>query len=283
MVAMKHSASASIDLTRILLKYAWRIGIHLEEIYKTVGLDPSILENTEARISLEQFNAIWKEIALQAEDQNFGLHFGKTVYNFPRGHILFSVMMNCPTVGDAIDKFFRYHSLMADVIQPQMNQQDDCAYFTWETIYPDLKLHRHHSEAVLSMLISILRRLTENKINLVEVRFTHPQPKDITEHQRIFCAPLLFQQPKNELVIEQKHLSLPIFLANPELLEILEQFAQKLLDRLYSPDTWPNKVIRLIGKMLLRGEKPGIESIAHDLAISTRHLQNRLKEEGTTY
>jgi len=42
-------------------------------------------------------------------------------------------------------------------------------------------------------------------------------------------------------------------------------------------------VTHLIGKMLSRGEKPMLDAVARELAVSTRHLQNKLKEEGSTY
>ncbi|MBL7162301.1 MAG: AraC family transcriptional regulator [Anaerolineales bacterium] len=279
----KLSASASSDLTRLVLRFAVEIGVNTEEILKSVGLAPRVLENAEKRVSVEQFNAILEEIALRAEDQDLGLHFGEAEYIRPGGHVLFSVMMNCPTVGSAIEKLSRYHGLMVDFVQLRLDRRDNYAYLSWEPVYADLEPIRHYSEAVLTMLTATLHSLTEGKVHPVEVRFSHPRPQDTTEHQRIFRCPLVFGQPKNELVIRQKSLSWPIFLANPALLETLDQFAQKSLDKLYSPDTWADKVTHMIGKTLLRGEKPGISSIAYDLAISTRHLQTKLKEEGTTY
>ncbi|MCP5047154.1 MAG: helix-turn-helix domain-containing protein, partial [bacterium] len=144
-------------------------------------------------------------------------------------------------------------------------------------------LHRYHSEAILSLFISIFRRLIEPRIDPIEVRFAHRRPGDISEHKRIFCSPLLFEQSRNEIKIKQEYLSLPVYSANPALLPVLERFIQGLLDRLYSSDTWVNRVNRLIGKMLTAEVKPGIESIAGELEISSRNLQNKLKEEGTTF
>jgi hypothetical protein len=43
-------------------------------------------------------------------------------------------------------------------------------------------------------------------MRLVQARFSHPRPRDTTEHQRIFRCPLAFEQPRNELVIRRKDL-----------------------------------------------------------------------------
>ncbi len=279
----KQSVSTSTDMARILLRYASEIGVGPDEILGIVALDPCVIGNAEARMPVKQLNAIWEEIALRAEDQDLGLHFGEAAQGFIGRHVLFSVMMNCPTVESAIDKVARYHGLLTDFVRPRLTQQGSYAYLSCEPVRLDIGFDRHHSEAVLAMLASTLRGLTEDGIHLVEARFNHPCPEDTTEHQRVFRCPVVFGRPKNELVIRQQDLSLPVFLANPELLEMLEQFAQRRLERLYTPDTWADRVTRSLGKMLTQGEKPSIDAVAFDLAISTRHLQNKLKAEGATY
>ena len=63
----------------------------------------------------------------------------------------------------------------------------------------------------------------------------------------------------------------------------MEQFAQKLLDRLYVSDVWSDKVVRLLGQLLVRGEDISIENVAKNLAMSVRNLQIKLKDEGASY
>lgn len=283
MVEAKRSTSTSTDMARILLRYASEIRVDPDEILEIVDLDPSVVGNAEARIPVKQLNAIWEEIALRAEDQDLGLHFGEAAQGFVGGHVLFSVMMNCPTVAKAIEKVARYHGLLSDFVQIRLTQQGKYAYLSWEPVRRDIELDRHHSEAVFATLVSILRGLTKDGIHLVEARFNHPRPRDTTEHRRVFRCPVVFGWHKNELVIRRQDLSLPVFLANPELLDILEQFAQKSLERLYTPDTWADRVTRSLGRILAQGEKPSVDAVGFDLAIGTRHLQSKLKAEGTTY
>jgi AraC-like DNA-binding protein len=84
-------------------------------------------------------------------------------------------------------------------------------------------------------------------------------------------------------VFSRADLDLAIFLADLELLDKLEQLAQERLNQLYAPDTWADRVAQLIAQMLLQGEKPTIGAISRGLALSTRHLQNKLKREDVTY
>ena len=279
---MAYRASLSVDWVRILLRYASRMGIDLEEVRRSVGLG-SLPEGMEARVSARQIHAIWEEIARRAGDPNFGLHFGIAAEAPLGGHVLFSVMMNCPTVGDAVDKLARYHGLMADAVQLAVCRRDGLAHLTWEPAQPGLSPDRHHSEAIQAMLMVVLRRLTEDEVRLTRACFGHLPPKDTSEHRRFFGCPLSFDQPTNELVLDPAYLSLPILLADPDLLDTLERYVQNLLDRLCGPDTWSDRVTRLIGSALSRGDKPTLDAVARDLAISTRHLQTKLRDEYTTY
>ncbi len=279
-----HEATVSVALVRIIQKHLARSGVNSSEFCKAAGMDPSILENTEARISMGRFHSIWRRAERMSGGGSFGPRIGKEIAgSYFGGNILFSIMMNCPAVGDAMDKFFRYHDLMEDAVQPKMRLAKGLAYLSWEPYNPALEIPRPFSEALLVAYIHILRHITENGLNLVETRFTHPRPDDVEEYKRIFQSPLLFEQPKNELVIEKSFLETPIFLANPGLLDALESFAEKLLDGLQSPDVWSDKVTRLIGHLLIGGKKVSIDIIAGKLALSARVLQTKLKKEGGAY
>jgi AraC-like DNA-binding protein len=266
----------------MLLKNAAGTGINTRAICETAGLTSKTLEDPEAHIPSDCMETIWKEVALQTKDQDFGLHLGESINEYPGGDIVLSVMANCSTVGDALDKLCCYHKIMSDAIQPKLEVKDKLAHLSWETANPRLKPSRHMSEALLSIFITILKRLSENSTSPVEVHFRHAAPQDIREHQRIFQAPLLFDQQKDELIIEKQNLEKPVFLANPQLLDTLERYALKLIHKIYLPNSLADKVICLLGKGM-QGEKPSVESIASELAVSVRSLQKKLSEEGTTF
>jgi len=283
-VGKKQNASISINIIRILLKYLTKCGIDYDAPCKDARIDAFILKDHEARISTKQFDIVWKEAVKKTDDINFGLHFGREIANsYLGGNILFSMMTNSATVGNAMEIFCRYHTLMEDAILPKMKVGDDFAFLSWESIDPHFEISRYISEALLCAYVYIIRRITENNSGLLEVRFRHSSPKDIREHKEVFLVPLLFDQPKNELVIEKNTLNLPVFLADPKLLETIEHLAKKLLDRLYPTNIWTDKVISLISKMLAGGKNTDIKTIAANLAVSARNLQNRLKEEKTSY
>ncbi len=277
----RHKVTASVDMLNILLHYASSRDLDLSKIKAIAGR--ALEWHRDSRIPIEQLDAIWKEIVRQSGDPCFGLHLGETADRQTSGGILFSVMMNCATVGNALEKQMRYHALSTDLIQLHLQEQGEYVRYIWEEVDSEIDLDRHYIETVFCGLIFPLRRLTQNKVRPVEIHFKYPKPADISEHQRIFGCSLMFDCRQNELILHRVDLDQPIFLANPQLLDQLDSFAQEMLLRLYPPNTWSERVAHLINKGLLHGEKPALNSVAYELALSPRQLQNKLSQEGITY
>lgn len=83
--------------------------------------------------------------------------------------------------------------------------------------------------------------------------------------------------------MRQEDLDRPILLADAELLTRLEPFAQEMLRRLAPAESWSERVRHELYQAMLRGDRPMLSSVASALAISPRHLQNKLRQEGATY
>jgi AraC-like DNA-binding protein len=192
-------------------------------------------------------------------------------------------MLNSPTVGNAMEKLSRYHDLATDAVRVRHSRRDDFASYFLESTLTDFIHDRQITETIISRLFFTLEYLAEGKISFVEVRFSHPRPDNTQEHERIFRCPLVFNQPRNEILFQREGLDLSIPLANPKILLKLEVIVQEQKEGLYHPDTWTEKVSRRISKLMLEGEKPKLESIACQLSVSARHLQNKLKDEEITY
>ena len=279
----KHTASASSDLAKILLQHAVTSGIDLTGLWETVGLEVGVLENPMARIPVEQFDTLWNHVALRSGDPHFGLHLAEAADKLTTGSVLSSVMMNCATVESALEKLARYHGLTTDFLRLHVHRQGDEAHCIVEPVEAGVSLPRSYSETVLVSLALTVRRLTQGKVRFIEAHFPFPCPTNTAEHQRIFQCPLRFSRPCNELVIGSEALDWPIPLANAYILEQSERLAQAMLGSLYQPDTWADRVTHQISQKLLRGEKPMLNAVARDLAISPRHLQNKLKQEAVTF
>ena len=280
---LPYPLSTSVDLLNILLKYASGLGIDEQTIISEAGTDLSAYRLKEARIPIHTFHTIWSFIINRSEDPDFGLHFGEASHTLLSRHLLYAMMMNCENVAQAIRKNFQYHKLIMDIIRPMIKVENTRAYLTWEMGHPALSPERHLSESVLVLFVLMLRLLTEGQFRLREVRFSHPWPENTAEHKRIFQAPLMFGQKSNEIVISKSCLNNPILLANHKIMEGLEELVQKALRRAYALNSWREKVAQILFKAILQEKKTDIDTIAKNLALTTRNLQLKLKKEGASF
>lgn len=273
----------SSDLLHILFQYASQLGLTEESLQSNCRFDLAEYQSSESRIPLLKFNEIWSFLRNQSQNPNFGLQFGLYAHQMLKRHLLYALMMNCKTVEQAIKKNFLYHNLITDVIKPVILLDSSMAILKWEMNHDGIRQERQFTEAILALFASKLGYITENQVQLSEVRFSHPMPDSIDEHGKIFNAPLLFDQPVNEILLFRRHLKKNILLANPQLLEDLETLVQKSLHRNYQVNSWAEKVSTLFTREMMNGEDINIQTISKKLGLTDRSLQLKLQEEGTTY
>jgi AraC-like DNA-binding protein len=115
-----------------------------------------------------------------------------------------------------------------------------------------------------------------------QVKFAHPAPSVVREHERVFQAPIRFTAGENALVFPSELLHLPCRTADPGLLAVLSRHADQILSVLPQTDSWSDRIRRTAAEELGRGTAP-VEQVARRLGLSVRSLQRRLAEEGTSY
>ncbi|MBI9075409.1 MAG: AraC family transcriptional regulator [Desulfatibacillum sp.] len=283
---MPRQPTVSSHMVQNLKRYLLGQGRDFGRICAAAGIssESAVFSDPEARLFAGDYLNLFLESKKASGDPCFGLNFGREMArSYPGGSVLISMMMNCPTVGEALDRFFRYHDLMADALRPCMNIDGDFVRLGWKPTIPGFHPPVQIAETLLSFFAGILEFLGEGRVVLHEVRFHYPKPGSAILHEQRFQAPLMFDQPESVLVIRKSFLSLPVPLSNSALLETLENFANKLLHRIYFSKTWSHRVGENLSARLLKGKPFGVDAVARDLGVSARSLQGRLKEEGATY
>lgn len=256
-------------------------GLDLDHICRKAGIDTAAFKETGVRVSFFQIVELWDLIEKNSMDDNFGLHVGEKMVSFS-GHVLFLLLSNAPTLKDAVDMFCRYWSLLTDIHVPHFRVNKKQAELSIYYNTKGLSIFRHSNEAVLAIYALILQRLFGKRLAFDQVCFSHPKPRDISEHRRIFNAPLLFAQDSNKLIFKRSYLDLSVVSSNRNLCHSLESMAADLLKSKYRNGFWSDLVQREIFNSLGR-QKNSIESIAEKHGITPRNLQYKLKDEGMTY
>jgi AraC-like DNA-binding protein len=239
----------------------------------------STLDDVDARVPIEADLALWGAAPLLSGDEHFGLHSGERL-NPEAFDVLGYTLGSSATVGEAFRRLVRYNRLLHDAAEVDLVVGAKGARIEFRLTPGGTP--RHQAEFSFAVFVSFCRNATGVDVAPLRVEFSHPAPADLSEHERIFRAPLLFGRPGNALVLAPYVLELPLLGRNPGLGAVLERQMNDLLAELPSGETLVERVKRLIAAELAGGE-PTAEVVARKLRATPRTLHRWLRAEGTSY
>lgn len=272
----------STELCAVLIGFANSIGIETNSLLRKVQLNSELLKDTFDRLELDKFRYLWEEIIEKSNNNNQGLIFGSG-YALRTGGILKTILLNCKDLEEALDKFILYHIINAEINQFELITDGNRISLIITPYCSDILFSRHINESILATIVKTFVGLSGGKLVIDEIHFAHEAPKDISMHKEVFNTELCFDEDVNKIVFNKQELALPIAYSNRQLLDSLQQYADKLVNEIKTKNKWSLQVERFLTQILLNGDKPNIDLIAKNLYLSTRNLQYKLKLESTSY
>lgn len=266
-----------------IINAAKAAGVEPEELSRAARLDLSALQDVDNQISFKQLIEIYQQAARLTGDNAFGLHAGEL--DSPKLYgILGYVTINSPDMGEALNRLVRFQQLRSNAYRFSLEVKGASAQLSYFYLANDAtpEERRHESEETLCSIILFGRMLTRSDWIPREVRFEHAEPENISEHERIFRAPVHFSKPATELIFDSSFLEMPLVEADLTLGSLLERQAEELLANSTRHGAFSHQVRQLIKETLPSGEAR-IDSIGRKLGVSSRTLQRKLREEGTSY
>lgn len=141
---------------------------------------------------------------------------------------------------------------------------------------------RLSNEATVASMITMGREVATNPIKLLSVFFKHSAPNIVSDHEKFFGCPVLFDTDRDALLIAEDSLQAPNKLADPGIAQFFDTHLTDEMSQLESTNSLDKQVKAHIARALVEGI-PNISDIASELAMSGRTLQRKLAEQGQTY
>jgi AraC-like DNA-binding protein len=267
--------------SRALLDACARFGLDTAAILRAAGLDAVTLQDPDARIPIEQVDALWRKAYELSNDPNLALH-AIEVLPFGAYRVIDFLASNAPTIGAALAKVSDYFPLINGVVGLPYDVGERHVTFAVEAPSRPSAITRPYAEYTLAAVFLRTRVATNQRYPLIRVEFSHPRPDDISEHERIFECPVAFGAETCRMVIARQVWDTPRTGTDPDLFSVLDTHARMLLEQLPSSDNIVGRVREAIDAEL-RGGNPRLESIARRLAMSPRTLQRRLRDQDVLF
>lgn len=270
----------SISMVYPIMKTIVHKGLDSKLFCSYADFDESLLQDPDARIAGEELERLMIAAAEFTRDAHFGLRQGG-ITEFADMGVLGYVMMHSKTVEDALSAYRRYNDILCsgynldwDVLGEEVQIRLFAQY--------EGRLSRHCVEDMASSLYRLIGRLSNFRLPLNSITFTHERPGTEEPYADVFGVVPAFGKELNALYLGKEVLSYPVLYADPKLLAIFESIAEETKVELTGSDMFSEQVMIWMKKKL-PSHIPSLQETAEHFGISARTLQLKLKQEGMTF
>ncbi len=281
-----HSPTVAAAIIYAHLQMAKAHGIDIDAVTQRIGLDQTMLLLPGARLRVQQGWAMWEEFAAMTQDEQIGLKLSRYCRLNGLG-VLGYMMMNAPTLSNALFVLTQYERLTADVPRFVMRQEEGAVVLA---IQPSALGWHPAEQYVADFIMSAVKRVFDflrgQDVPMIQGMGFHygaPQhdPRLLVHRATFGSVPFRFDEAETYCVLDRQLLELPVMGANPNFFKFFEQQGRELLAQLWGDRT--SDRVRQILAVMLHGQLPTVKDIANRLMLSPRSLQYQLKAEGTSF
>jgi AraC-like DNA-binding protein len=255
------------------------LGVSASAVLRRAGLSQGFIDQPRVLLKTEELFALWRAIGEVSANAAIGLQLG-TENKTERFNPVSIAALSSASFGAAVGQMARYKQLTCpEEITQEKNGDEWSIQFRWllaEEVEPTVLI-----ECCFAWVLSIARHGTGTRLSPIRIEFEQPRTH-IKTIERHFGCPVICGSPRNAIVFRTSDADRLFVTRNAELLAMLApQFEQELKQE-NSDENFVERV-RIAVQQKLTGRRPTIDDIADVLHISSRTLQRRLQDEGSSF
>ena len=256
-------------------------GLQQDILLKNTGITEEMLADPTARLTYQQLLSLTENLIRNYPANTLGIDLGAAV-NINQYGMLGYAILSCADIRSALQLGLKYHSLIDPAFTFEVVEQQQTTAIRLTTHIPLDHIYRRLCDVFVVNFATLGRFLTgNNALQPVEVHLNHPAPDYIDVYKEYFDCPILFDQPRTELIVDSGYLDLPLIMADQATAAMAESQCAEILARMGPKEGIAAKVRRIL--LSNPGQFPPVDVVASQLATSTRTLSRSLQEVGTSY
>lgn len=274
-----------ISIIKDIIYESANYGANKTVLAQAAGFTLSELDDGDRWIELPNAHRVWELALSHTKQPNLGLLIGRSSNPHVIG-LLGYLMESCPTIGDAFEQLSKFNPLFGNMFSYHHEIQGD--YFKvfyephpqWWQQYPHTA--QQAIETSMSRTLSIIHRFSGKSIFPSRAFFKYPAPKDERDYKSVLKTNLYFNAAENYLEFPASLADLSVASYNVTLYREFERLAEEKLKSIQTYTSFEARIKQLV-LSAIDGPLPTIDQVATQLHCSTRTLQRKLRQEGTTY
>ena len=252
-------------------------GINAANVLRRAGLPRDLFKTGQRTITVEQYFALWEGVQAESDDPLLPISIGRAISMEAFDVPLFAATCS-PNLNVAARRLAQHKKLIGPMkLSVTESQTETVLEFIWP---PDVTPPRSLSMTELIFWVALTRLTTRSPIR--PVRVTSPDPPEEAEAYRGYFGVRVETGVGYTIAFSAQDAERPFLTANDRMWEFFEPELQRRLSELEAGSTVAERVHASLLELLPAGSG-SMEAVAHDLAMSPRTLQRRLKGEGTTF
>ncbi len=255
-------------------------GLDSDSLFKENGIELTDIKRNDTRYPTGQLSNIWQLAVEKTQDPYLAIRVARYFKPSTYG-ALGLTMAASATVHDALTRFSRYYAMINDGSQVSLVESNNDLYLTLNPLL-ESKLHSsiYGVSSTLCCLYNLLKEVAGEGLVVKEVHFEQCLSSSV-EFENFFSCPVIYGSICNKIVFNKYNILTKQHFYHSGFICSLDSWIEQQLSKIEQEMT-SNKVKDILFKHLNDGDFSQ-KNIASNLAMSTRKLQRKLNEEGTTY
>lgn len=278
---LSKTTAASSRLVPRLLRYLRKHGVEVDAVIRRLRLPANTESMEDIALAPEDFERLMAMAAEQTRDPLLAVHLPELL-DWPSYHIGELAARASPTLREAFGRVARYASLFYAHLEFATEDRGD-QFVVTHRLRGGGKENRYSNEYALSSTLLNARRLSGVAVAPRRVYFSHREPAESDLLRRHFGTDdVTFGRSENGIVFAAEDAARASIGHDARLLATAEKLADGALRANPAGRSFVAEVTAKVRQSLAAGAF-GAGDIARKMRLSTRTLQRRLEEEGTTF
>jgi AraC-like DNA-binding protein len=250
------------------------------EIFDSVGIDPTTLRESNARLPVAACNAAWLRASTRIHDPAFGVHYGEHWRPAMFGSLGYAWLASV-SLRRALHRASEYFDMLIERGSLEVKDLDDGQVLVALSYRGNAFTLPALADSLLSTLVKLCRISCGDDFNPSEILLFHSAPPDPSAYFSYFKCPVRFDADVDGIVLPQAILDEPLPGGNKAIAAMIDQETVRYLGQLDRSKV-VERVQAAITERLASG-RVASETVAADLHVSNRTLNRQLQAEGTTF
>ncbi len=239
---------------------------------------PDLVNAPNGRVTAAQFEALAGHAMRELDDEALGWFTRRLPYG--TYGMLCRASITAPTLEVALRRWCRHHRLLTEDVLLDLTVGDETAIVTIREPADLGSLREFCLVTLLRYVLGFSCWAVDSAIALRAAEFPYAEPTHVSVYPTIFCKAVSFGAGPASIAFDKHYLSLPLTRSAADLDNMLKG-ALKLTVLPYRRD---RLLVERVRRVLRdgRGRMLGADDVARELALSTRTMHRRLREEATS-